>query len=359
MSLVQFQSMPPKPEYFGLFLFHPTAYLYPMNRIFPLTQKIFQEHNSESFERLSLEIFRFQYQNIPVYKQFVDALNIIPENINRLDSIPFMPIEFFKNFQIIQPNHQPEIVFKSSGTTGMQRSQHFVYDIKLYESSFSKGFNLFYGPENQYIILALLPSYLENGESSLVYMVDYLIKKTGNENCGFYLNEPQLLQDKLHQLKSSSKKILLLGVSYALLDMAEILNLKIPNLIVMETGGMKGRRKEMVRDELHGHLTKGFGVSNIHSEYGMTELLSQAYSKGKGIFSCPPWMKMLIRDTYDPLSYVGNGKSGAINIIDLANIHSVSFIATQDLGKITGNNEFEILGRFDHSDVRGCNLLVG
>ncbi len=319
---------------------------------------LFNHHQPEEFEKLSLQIFHKQYAEIPVYRSFVDALNISVRHVNQLNDIPFMPIEFFKDYKVLAEKDNAELVFKSSGTTGMQRSQHFVKSAKVYEESFIKGFEYFYGPISDYIFLALLPSYLENGDSSLVYMADHLIKLSKHQDSGFYLNDYSKIIEKLNQLKTSNKKVMLLGVSYALLDLVEMQNFNFPDLTIMETGGMKGRRKEMVREELHELIGKGFGVSKIHSEYGMTELLSQAYSKGDGIFNCPPWMKIMIRDVNDPLSLLEDGKSGAINIIDLANINSVSFLATKDLGKITGPNEFQILGRFDNSDVRGCNLLI-
>ncbi|NPD44078.1 MULTISPECIES: acyl transferase [unclassified Lentimicrobium] len=319
---------------------------------------LFNNHSSEEFKKLSLQLFQKQYQQIPVYRSFVDALKIKPQQVGKLADIPFMPIEFFKDYKVLAKNEKTELLFKSSGTTGMQRSQHFVKSAKVYKESFIKGFEYFYGPITNYIFLALLPSYLENGDSSLVYMADHLIELSKSEDSGFYLNDYSKIIEKLHQLKSSPKKVMLLGVSYALLDLVEMQDFDCPNLTIMETGGMKGRRKEMVREELHEIIRKGFGVEKIHSEYGMTELLSQAYSKGDGIFSCPPWMKIMIRDVNDPLSLLEEGKSGAINIIDLANIHSVSFLATQDLGKITAPNEFQILGRFDNSDIRGCNLLI-
>lgn len=322
------------------------------------TKDIFKAHDPERFEQICLDLFHFQYQNIPVYQDFVKALNIKTEEVVQIKDIPFMPIEFFKDFQVKAPNTATEIVFKSSGTTGMARSQHYVKEVNVYEESFIKAFELFYGPIEDYVILALLPSYVENGESSLVYMADQLIKRSKNSDSGFYLNDYPSIIEKLHSLKDSSKKVLLLGVSYALLDLAEMQQMDFPELIIMETGGMKGRRKEMVREELHKEIKEGFGVDKIHSEYGMTELLSQAYSDGNGVFTCPPWMKILMRDVNDPLCLLEEGKSGAINIIDMANIYSVSFLATKDLGKITGENQFEILGRFDNSDVRGCNLLI-
>jgi len=322
------------------------------------TQSIFQTHSKDEFKDLCLSVFRFQYHHIQVYKRFVDALKVVPDTVKDLYQIPFMPIEFFKTFDVIPADKQAQIVFKSSGTTGMQRSRHLIQDLSIYEKSFTTAFELFYDKIEDYTVLALLPSYIENGESSLVYMANHLIQASGHSDSGFFLNDYSALIEKLKILQARQQKVLLLGVTYALLDLIETESFHFPDLIIMETGGMKGRRKEMIREELHEKLCDGFGVSKIHSEYGMTELLSQAYSKGDGIFTCPPWMKILIRDANDPLSFMETGRSGAINVIDLANIYSVSFIATQDLGKMTDANNFTILGRFDNSDVRGCNLLV-
>lgn len=319
---------------------------------------VFKNHSETEFNQLCLEVFRYQYENIEIYNEFANHLRKQPDHIHHFSEIPFLPIEFFKSHQLIDAKENEELVFKSSGTTGMNRSQHLLADLKLYEESFINGFEQFYGSPKDFVILALLPSYLENGDSSLVYMADKLIQLSRQKESGFYLNNYDELIQQLHQLKGSSKKVILLGVSYALLDIAEKTKISFPELIIMETGGMKGRRKEMIREELHEHLRAGFGVDKIHSEYGMTELLSQAYSKGEGIFETPPWMKIMIRDVNDPLSWMPEGKSGAVNIIDLANFHSISFIATQDLGKKTGKNQFEVLGRFDQSDVRGCNLLI-
>lgn len=319
---------------------------------------VFKSHSEDEFNQLCLDVFKYQYEHIEVYREFADYLKREPGKVRHYLEIPFLPIEFFKSHKIIEKDKKEKIVFRSSGTTGMSRSKHLVSDIQLYEASFIKGFEHFYGPVKDYVILALLPSYIENGDSSLVYMADKLIQLSEQKESGFYLNNYDELIKQLHQLKTSSKKVILLGVSYALLDIAEKSPISFPELIVMETGGMKGRRKEMIREELHEYLKTGFAANKIHSEYGMTELLSQAYSKGEGVFESPPWMKILIRDVNDPLSWISNGKSGAVNIIDLANYHSLSFIATQDLGKISLNNRFEILGRFDHSDIRGCNLLI-
>lgn len=266
-----------------------------------------------------------------------------------------MPIGFFKNHHIYCADHEPEMVFKSSGTTGSHTSRHYVADLGIYEKSFLEAFHRFYGSPEQLRIFALLSSYREREGSSLIYMAEKLIKKSKSSESGFYNTDSNTLAGMLNE---KGKKTLLLGVSYALLDLAEAFDIRNPDLIVMETGGMKGRRKEMVREELHKILMEGFGVTSIHSEYGMTELMSQAYSKGVGKFRTPPWMKVLIRDANDPLSLIGHHQTGGINVIDLANLYSCSFIATEDLGKSYPNGEFEVLGRFDSSDIRGCNLLA-
>ena len=320
--------------------------------------EIFNIENEEQFNELALRIFQYQAENNEVYKEYLFHLGT---NISKVDSIykiPFLPIEFFKTHQIITGDNEPVKTFFSSGTTGMERSNHYITDISIYEQSFVNGFEKQYGDIKDYCILALLPTYLENESSSLVYMVDYLIKKSKNSDSGFYLDNKLELIEKLSFLEKSGKKIILIGVSYALLDLTELITFQLTNTIVMETGGMKGKRKELTKRELHQELAKGFGLNTIHSEYGMTELLSQAYSKEEGKFITPPWMKILIRDTYDPFAFLKNGKSGGINVIDLANINSCSFIETKDLGKINPDKSFEILGRFDYSDVRGCNLLV-
>ena len=318
---------------------------------------IFDIQNNSDFIKVALELFRYQARYNNVYRRFIDYLKIDIHQVNCLTDIPFLPIEFFKTYKVVSSPPPYETVFMSSGTTGMQRSRHYVKDLQLYKESFLKIFQYFYGDVKQYTILALLPSYVEQGQSSLVYMVEHLIKLSGKPYSGFYLNDAKL-PAILKKLDKQAKPVLLIGVSYALLDMIQTQKFDLKHTIIMETGGMKGRRKEMLREELHKHLKKGFGVETIHSEYGMTELLSQSYSKGSGIFESPPWQKLLFRDTEDPLTYLLAGKTGGVNIIDLANIHSCAFIATQDLGKQLSVNQFEILGRFDHSDVRGCNLLV-
>ncbi len=318
---------------------------------------IFDITSKKQFEQRVLELFRFQAKHCKVYNDFLHFLKIDINTVSNIREIPFLPIQFFKSHKVLSSKKTIKQTFLSSGTTGTQ-SRHLVTDLSLYEESYRIGFSHFYGNIEDYIVLALLPSYLERKGSSLIYMIDDLIKKSKNPLSGFFLDDMEALIKALNTHQKSGKKLLLLGVSYALLDLVETQQFTLQNAIVMETGGMKGRRKEMIREELHAILAKGFGLNEIHSEYGMTELLSQAYSKGNGIFECPPWMDILIRDTEDPLSLLPNGKAGGINVIDLANINSCSFIATQDLGKKFDNNTFEILGRFDNSDIRGCNLLI-
>jgi hypothetical protein len=315
------------------------------------------------FNNLALEIFRFQYVNNNVYKAYLDALQVNPSKLSRIEDIPFLPIKFFKTHTVQSSVFEPSVIFESSGTSKTINSRHPVKDIHLYEESFVKGFEHFYGPVSDYCILGLLPAYLERTGSSLVYMVDKMIKLSDHPQSGFYLNEYQKLSETLRQLEDKGQKNLLVGVSFALLDFFEQYSMNLKNTIVMETGGMKGRRKEMIRPELHAALSIGSGAEKIHSEYGMTELLSQAYSKGNGIFNCPPWMKIFVRDEEDPLliKTPSSGKvplSGAVNIIDLANTYSCSFIATDDAGKLYADGSFEILGRMDGSDLRGCSLMV-
>ncbi len=304
-----------------------------------------------------MEVFEHQFHNNPVYHHFCKLLKRTPGHISEYHDIPFLPIEFFKSKEIISGSKNIEITFTSSGTSGKATSRHHVSDLDIYKKSFDTAFRKFYGQPGDYTILALLPSYLERKGSSLIFMIDSLIQQSGKANSGFYLHNLDELADKLRELDAAGEKIILIGVSFALLDLIEKHKFSLANTIVIETGGMKGRRKEMIREELHTKLRKGFGLNHIHSEYGMTELLSQAYSYGSGVFECPPWMEILIRDPEDALSLQPENKTGGINVIDLANINSCSFIATQDLGKIK-NKKVEILGRFDNSDVRGCNLLV-
>jgi phenylacetate-coenzyme A ligase PaaK-like adenylate-forming protein len=322
------------------------------------TPDIFTISNQKQFEKIALKTFRFQYENNLVYREFCDFLKTNVQKVKSLEQIPFLPIQFFKSHKIVSNENLVQETFTSSGTTGMTTSKHFVTDVSLYEESYRKGFSQFYGNIEDYVVLALLPSYLEREGSSLIYMVEDLIQMTNNTESGFYLHNHEELIEKLTRLDSSGQNVILIGVTYALLDLIEKHPFQLQNTIIMETGGMKGKRKEMIREELHEQLCQGFGVTAIHSEYGMTELLSQAYSLGNGVFECPSWMQILIRDTEDALTYVGAGKTGGINVIDLANINSCSFIATQDLGKKNPNNSFEVLGRFDNSDIRGCNLMV-
>lgn len=319
---------------------------------------IFSIRNQKEFEKIALKVFRHQFENNKVYQDFCLLLKKDKSNVKTITDIPFLPIQFFKSHEIVSSTNPIQETFTSSGTTGSITSKHLVTDTTLYEQSFRNAFSQFYGNIEDYVILALLPSYLEREGSSLIYMVNDLIEGSNHPESGFYLNNYDELIQKLIKLDSSGQNVLLIGVTYALLDMVEKQSFQLKNTIVMETGGMKGRRKEIIREELHGILCTGFGVPSIHSEYGMTELLSQAYSLGNGIFECPPWMSILIRDTEDALTYVDNGKTGGINVIDLSNINSCSFIATQDLGKKYPNHSFEVLGRFDASDIRGCNLMV-
>tara|TARA_R110002124_G_scaffold54759_2_gene155457 strand:+ start:1393 stop:2367 length:975 start_codon:yes stop_codon:yes gene_type:complete len=319
---------------------------------------VFNIISAQKFKEVALTVFKHQFKNNKTYRSFCDLLYIHPSDVSEIKDIPFLPIEFFKSHKILSSLDEIQETFSSSGTTGSVTSKHFVTDISLYEESYLKGFHRFYGDIKEYTILALLPNYLERKGSSLVYMVDDLIKKSNNTESGFYLNNLTELAKKLIYLEGKGKKVLLIGVSFALLDLVEAHQFDLKNTIIMETGGMKGRRKELIRDELHKILKNGFGVSQIHSEYGMTELLSQAYSSGNGVFDCPPWMKILTRDTEDALTIQEPNKTGGINVIDLVNYNSCSFIATQDLGKVHPNGSFEIIGRFDNADIRGCNLMV-
>ncbi len=329
-----------------------------MPKVTALENRITNIQSTDEFNGIALEIFHFQYENNSIYKSFVDFLNIDISGIDHYSLVPFLPIEFFKDHKVISGDCNPDKYFSSSGTTGIKTSKHYIINDRLYKESFTKAFNLFFGNIEDYVLLALLPSYLERKGSSLVFMTDRLINDTRNVESGFYLDEYDQLNEVLLELKKKQKKTILIGVTYALLDFAEKYKPEFPELIIIETGGMKGRKKEMIRDEVHAILKKNFDVNRIYSEYGMTELFSQAYSMGDGIFNCPPWMKVLIRNLNDPMSLVGYGKSGGLNIIDLANIYSCSFIATQDLGKLYDNGTFEVLGRFDNSDVRGCNLML-
>jgi phenylacetate-coenzyme A ligase PaaK-like adenylate-forming protein len=321
-------------------------------------QKIFNIKSNSDFEKLSFDIFYFQIENNPVYSEYVRNLKIDLSVIDSIDKIPFLPVELFKTHKVLTGDEKFDTVFTSSGTTSENMSKHLVKDVLFYEKVFLNIFSDFYGSPDEYVILALLPSYLEREGSSLIYMMERLIQKTNKAESGFYLDDFEKLNSTLKKLSANNQKTILFGVTFALLDFVAKYKIDFPELIIMETGGMKGRRKEMIRDEVHSELCKGFNVEAIHSEYGMTELLSQAYSYGNGKFKTPNWMKVIVRDPYDPLSKPEYNSTGGINIIDLANIDSCAFIATQDLGKAFSDGTFEILGRFDFSDVRGCNLLV-
>jgi len=323
-----------------------------------IRKSIFQITDERSFREVTLEIFRFQAMYNPVYRKYIHLLGINPSLVKDIKEIPFLPVAFFKDHTISIMNGPFETVFTSSGTSGSSPSRHPVPDLSIYKESFSRAFQHFYGDITAYCILALLPSYLERSGSSLIYMLDDLIKKTGCKESGFYLYEHDNLFKTLLTLGTQNKKILLFGVSFALLDFAEKYELPEMDITVMETGGMKGRRKEMVRKELHDFLKERFHVVSVHSEYGMTELMSQAYSSGNGIFRTPPWMRILVRDSYDPFSYPPPGHTGGINVIDLANLYSCAFIETQDLGRLQPDGSFTVEGRYDHSDIRGCNLMV-
>jgi hypothetical protein len=343
--------------------------------------------NEGSFQDLALEIFQFQYRHNPVYRTYVDMLKFNPKAVKDLLEIPFLPIRFFKTHSVKTTGFEPTYEFQSSGTTASINSRHFIKDIEIYRESFTRAFELFYGPVENWCIIGLLPSYLERKpaspagrNSSLVFMVSELIRRSVHEQSGFYLNEYEKLYNTLKDLEEKKQKTLLIGVTFALLDFANDHPLPLKNTVIMETGGMKGRREEMVRHELHEFLRKQFTIDVIHSEYGMTELLSQAYSKGNGIFYCPPWMKVFVRDEEDPLSVQSSefrvqsqqsensprlltpdsrlSIKGIINVIDLANIYSCSFIATDDAGKLYSDGSFEVLGRVDNSDIRGCSLMT-
>ena len=321
-------------------------------------KNIFNIKSEADFETCALQVFNFQFNNNKIYRSFCDLLFKHPADVKTIRDIPFLPIHFFKTHAIVSNKATTQTIFTSSGTTGSRVSKHHVTDLSIYKESFTKGFQQFYGSIDDYVILALLPSYLEREGSSLIYMVNDLIKGSNHKESGFYLHNISELTQTIETLEAKGRKTLLIGVSFALLDLIETHQFKLNHTIVMETGGMKGRRKELIREELHDILKSGFSVDTIHSEYGMTELLSQGYSKGNGLFNCPPWMRILVRETEDPLSIQDFGKTGGINVIDLANVNSCSFIATQDLGRSYKDGSFEVIGRFDNSDIRGCNLMV-
>jgi hypothetical protein len=329
-----------------------------VNRKMEFKKRIFGHLDEGAFNVISLDIFQYQYLKNEIYKRYVDVLKIAPETIAHYSQVPFLPVSFFKTYPVISGISLPERSFLSSGTTGSERSRHYILDFSVYDESLVKGFEGFYGPVENYAIFALTPGPKQNPDSSLIYMINKWILKSKSKDSGFYLDHQESLAKLLDKQEFSGKQSLLIGVSYALIDFAEKFPMALSGTIIMETGGMKGKRKEMIREELHSFLGERFHCKNIHSEYGMTELLSQAYAKENGHFRTPPWMKVLIRDTNDPLSLIPDGKTGGINIIDLANFNSCSFLSLQDLGKINKDGTFEVLGRFDFSDLRGCNLMV-
>ena len=329
-----------------------------MTLIEQIKERIFEPLTPSEFDQIALSLFSEQYQNVPTYKAYCDLLGKNPGNTANVEQIPFLPIALFKGHKILRQNAVAQVKFLSSGTTGSEPSVHYVADLKLYERSFSVAFNQIYGPVQQYVVLALLPSYLERTGSSLVYMANTLIEQSRHPKSGFYLDQLEDLRVLLHELSAAGERILLLGVSYALLDLAQLGPWSLgENTIIMETGGMKGKRTEWTKTALHDELSTKFGLTHVHSEYGMTELMSQAYAISEGKFRTPPWMRVLTRDPEDPMTMI-NQRTGGINIIDLANVDSCAFIATQDLGKINSDGSFSLLGRFDHSDIRGCNLLL-
>jgi len=334
------------------------GYHYHSHLKMPFRDQIFNIKSDRDFNSLALEIFRYQYEYNPVYHDFVDYLKVNPSSVIDFRSIPFLPVTMFRTHRVITGNRDPVRIFLSSGTTDMRRSKHLIVDISIYEQSLLKCFERFYGDVSGYKILGLVPAPKENPDSSLGFMVQYLMEKAHPGESNIFLHDHSALQKKILSLRAKGQRIILIGLTSALIAFSELFQVTCPGLIIMETGGMKGMGKEMIREALHEILCDRFSVTDIHSEYGMTEILSQAYSKGNGLFSCPPWMKILIRDTNDPFTLIKAGQTGGINIIDLANFNSCSFIETQDLGKIYEDARFEVLGRFDYSDMRGCNLMV-
>jgi hypothetical protein len=324
-----------------------------------LEKQVFEIKNDQDFEKTALAVFKFQAQNNLVYKRYIELLKLNVNDIHNIAQIPFLPIGFFKQFKVVSGDFEPALVFTSSGTTGSTNSNHFVKDVTLYIKSFLHSFRTFYGSEKDYTFICLLPSYLDRQGSSLIYMMDYLVKASGKPQSGFY---PQINDNFIKVIQSLQKnktqKVFFIGVTFALLELAEKYSCDLSSFIIMETGGMKGRRKEITRAELYQILQQNLNARAIHSEYGMTELLSQAYAKENGHFCCPNHMMVMIRDLNDPFTLLTTNKTGVINVIDLANLYSCSFIATQDAGKLLNDNSFEVLGRVDHSDVRGCNLLM-
>ncbi len=325
-----------------------------------LAGKVFNIHNEKDFHHIALEVFHFQRAQNQLYRSYCEALGIKPEQVRELSQIPFLPISFFKSHKVVTTDFNPELDFTSSGTTGETTSHHYIKEAAIYQESFFTAFARYFGDVSDYCILGLLPSYLERKDSSLVYMVEHLVKRSRHADSGFYLYDYDKLQATLKRLEANGQKTILFGVTFALLDFALQFPISLKHTKVLETGGMKGRKKEMTRDELYGILKKQLGTEVMYSEYGMTEMLSQAYG-ADGLFSSPPWMKVLLRDETDPLSVFGideKPRAGAINVIDLANLYSCSFIATADLGRMHEDGKFEVLGRLDHADIRGCSQLV-
>jgi phenylacetate-coenzyme A ligase PaaK-like adenylate-forming protein len=324
-----------------------------------LEKLVFGIKNEKELDLIALQVYHFQYNNNPVYQQYCNITGRVPDTVKGVADIPYLPISFFKTHRVISTSFQPELVFKSSGTTGNETSYHYIKDASIYITSFNKTFNQFYNNPEQYCILGLLPSYLERGNSSLVFMVNSLIENSKNPESGFYLYDYEKLFHVLKTIEEKSAPAILFGVTYALLEFSKAFNIELNSTTIIETGGMKGRGKEMSKPELYDALKKSFKIKHIHSEYGMTELLSQAYSID-GIFKCTPWMKVVVRDETDPFTTSENSpiRSGVINVIDLANIYSCSFIATDDIGTVDNKGLFQVLGRLDNSDIRGCSLLM-
>ena len=324
-------------------------------------RKMIFEVKEDDFEAVALEVFQFQYQNNETYRAYCNSIKLDASQVKSLNRIPFLPIQFFKNKIITSTSFEPQVIFESSGTTGSINSKHYIKELAIYEESFSKSFELFYGNIEDYCVLGLLPSYLERQNASLVYMVDSLINKSKNKVSDFYLNDFNKLAQTLTNNENNKQQTLLIGVSFALLDFTDVFQFHLQHTMVMETGGMKGRREEISKDALHQILKNKFGLNNIHSEYGMTELLSQSYSFGNKIFNSPPWKKIMLRSEDDPFEIKSTSEkpiTGAVNVIDLANIYSCSFIATDDMGKLYPDGSFEIIGRLENSDIRGCGLMV-
>ncbi len=322
------------------------------------SRRIFEIRTDAEFDTLAMEVFQHQFYYNAVYREFCEHIRVSERQVKEIRDIPYLPVSLFKSRRIISDSHRESVVFTSSGTTGVSPSRHFVSDLSLYRTSFHKTFEYFYGPVPDYCFLALLPSYLNREGSSLVFMVNELIMLSRHPDSGFYLDDYDTLAQNLKKLEDEGQQVILIGVSYALLELVSKYKFQLKNTLVMETGGMKGRGPELIREELHLRLGDGFGVGRIHSEYGMTEMLSQAYSKGDGSYKTPPWLKVIVRDPDDPFDLKRQDRTGGINIIDLANLHSCSFLATQDLGRVHDDGSFEVIGRFDHSDIRGCNLMA-